>query len=206
MYVLVLVQYVCCGDMMLHACMCCVLYATTCVYTESQCMGCVPSTTRPFHGSVFTFTLPPPNPSYPIIVKGNVKQLVRINVNGIIVLGFLRGWAHKPPDWQVVQKQLVPIVPPDRMLEYLDIVVCEQQRAHLSLGRVHCVRVSGRGVAYIVMQGVVYIPTRGWMVLCTTNNKRVSWVYCGTYHAPPACTSTPNYPHIQYIHRNLMSS
>ena len=48
--------------------------------------------------------------AHPIIIVVNVEALVRPHMARRLLLPLLRGRTHKPPDWQLIHKELVPAI------------------------------------------------------------------------------------------------
>lgn len=91
-------------------------------------------------GDISRHRMAPECATHMVFVKGDVKRLVCVDVDGVVVLGLFRWRPYKTPDGQVIQEKLIPIVPPHSLLKDLDVVFTELHGADFALGRVHCVR------------------------------------------------------------------
>lgn len=57
--------------------------------------------------------------TYPVVIVVDVKALVCVNEDVLIVFSLLRGRTHKSPHWQIIYEQLIPAHMHQKLLVWL---------------------------------------------------------------------------------------
>ena len=76
--------------------------------------------------------------THPITIVVDLKTLMCVDVDVLIIFGLLRGEPHEAPYWQLIHEQLIPVMLFDSLSEGCCLTVSQHIVTDYLLGHIGC--------------------------------------------------------------------
>lgn len=131
--------------------------------------------------------------THPITIVVDLQALVCIDVHVFIIFSLFRGQPHKPPHWQLIHEELIPVVLLDSLSEGGCLAVIQHIGTDNFLRDISCMRqpVSSLSADHLgEIWSYVHRPVRVESRCCWCANGDVSKTFLPTATQPMRCLCT----------------